>query len=53
LHGLRDLLAQPRAVLEFTPSRYRVRLQSLGAQTCGGRSPCYAALQLDMAPVVP
>lgn len=48
---LHEVLARPRAVPVFTPSRFRVRLQGLAAQSCGGRSPCYAALLLDVAPV--
>lgn len=49
---LHDLLARSPAVPLFTPSRFRVRLQSLAAQSCGGRSPCYTAL-LDAASVIP
>lgn len=48
---LRALLAQPHTVPIFTLSRFRVRLQSLAAQSCGGRSPCYAAVPLDVVPV--
>jgi hypothetical protein len=47
---LRDLLARPGRVPMYTPSRFRVRLQRLAAQSCGGRAPCYVALLLEVAP---
>jgi hypothetical protein len=47
---LGDLLPRPPVLPRFTPSPFRVRLLSL--PTCShGR--CYAALLLDVAPLVP
>lgn len=47
---LHDLVARWRAVPVFTPARFRVRIHSLAAPACGGRSPCYEVLLLDTAP---
>jgi hypothetical protein len=43
---LHDLVPGPRPVPVFTPARFLVRLRSLAAQACGGRSPCYEAVLL-------
>lgn len=54
LHALAvRFVARSRAVPEFTPARFRVQVQRLAAQVCGGRSPCYAAVLLAVAPMSP
>ena len=50
---LHDLVARSRAVPVFTPARFGVRLHRLAAQSCGGRSPCYAVVLLAVAPATP
>jgi hypothetical protein len=52
LHGLpllQDIVTTPRAVPQFTPARFVVRLRSQPAQACGDRAPCYEAVLLAVS----
>lgn len=48
-----DPMALSQAVPVFRPARFRVQVRRLTAQSCAGRSPCYAAELLAVASATP